>query len=142
MHEIVKMGVTMRFKTKVLLVAVPAAAVVVAGTAVAVGLHIRRSRRKRESSFLPDEVRSSLEDLCLLKGEDFVPDKMGNSRYQRKLEFLTDRQLIGVYVVLNAVKVLHDRGVNVHDLSKQDVAREIVALHNAAHGKHDRRALL
>ena len=132
----------MRFKTKVLLVAVPTFAVVAAGTAIAVGLHLRQMRRKRDSSFLPNEVRSSLEDLCLLKGEDFVPDAMGTSRFQRKLEALTDRQLIGVYVVLNAVKVLHDRGINVHEMSKQDIAREVVSLRSAAHGKHDRRELL
>jgi len=132
----------MRLKTKILLVAVPTVTVVAAGTALAVSLHFRRLRRRRESSFLSSEVRSSLQGLCMLKAEDFVPDGLGTSLYQRRLESLNDRQLIGVYVVLNAAKVLRDRGVDIHSMSKQDVATEIVRLHETLHGQHDRRAII
>ena len=132
----------MRLKTKILLVAVPTVAIIAAGAAVVVGMHIHRLRKKEESSFLPNEVRSSLEDLCLLKAEDFAPDKMGSSRYQRKLESLTDRQLIGVYLVVNAAKVLHDRGVDIRHMSKEDVAHEVSMLRSAVHEKPDRHELL
>ncbi len=132
----------MRLKTKLLLVAVPTAAVISTGALVVLGLHFRKLRRKQESSFLPSEVRGSLEELCLVKAEDFAPDKFGSSRYQRKLESLTDRQLIGVYVVINAAKVLRDRGVDPRQLSKEDVIHEVSQLRNAVHGKHDRRELI
>ncbi|MBR3235900.1 MAG: hypothetical protein IKG11_09830 [Atopobiaceae bacterium] len=132
----------MRLKTKLMLVAIPTAAVVVAGTAVAVAIHIKRKRRKINSSFLPEDVRNSLQDLCSLKGEDFVSDGVKASLYQRRLESLTDKQLIGVYVLIKAAEVLRGRGIDIHDLSKEDVVSEVSMLRDAAHNKHDRRELL
>lgn len=132
----------MRLKTKILLVAIPTAAIVATGTVIAVGLHIHRLHRKKAAAFLPDEVRNALEDLCRLKAEDYAPDKLGTSLYQRKLNTLTDRQLIGVYLLIKTAEVLHSRGVNIHHLTKDDVRTEVTRLRDAAHDRHDRRALL
>ena len=45
-------------------------------------------------------------------------------------------------MVVNAAKVLRDRGVDIHSLSKEDVAHEVTMLRSAVHGKHDRHELL
>ncbi|MDO4805936.1 MAG: hypothetical protein Q4A07_01675 [Coriobacteriales bacterium] len=132
----------MRLKTKITIAAVSAAAITVAGVVVVVRVHRRRHRRKEASSFLSADVRDALQGLCSLQGEDFVPDGLGSSLYQRRLESLTDKQLIGVYVVIKVAEALRARGVDVRQISKEDLLNEVGLLHNVTHNKSDRRELL
>jgi len=98
----------MRIKTKMALVAAPMAVAVVAGTVVAVRVHLRK---KRVRQFLPNDLRASIEGLLRLKGDDFVPDGLGTSLYHRKLAQMSDRQLLGVYALVKAGEVLRREGV-------------------------------
>ena len=132
----------MRLKTKIMLAAVPVIAVAAVGTALAMRAAIKKHRQKRAASFMPQEVRASLEELCSLKGEDFVPDKLGNSLYQRRLEKLTDRQLIGVYAAIKTAEVLRGRGVDLHNVSKADIAEDLISLRAMAHERKGRQELI
>lgn len=131
----------MRLKTKIMLVAVPAAAVALTGTLVAVHVRRRIKRKREASSFLSADVRDAVQGLCSLKGEDYLPDSLGSSLYQRRLESLTDRQLIGVYVLIKVAEVLHARGVSFQQLSREELMHEAIALRAKAR-HHDRRDLL
>ena len=124
---------------KVIVAAVPVVAVAVVGGVAAAVLHLRQKRRKEASSFLSAEVRNALQTLCSLKGEDFIPDSLGTSLYQRKLDSLTDGQLIGVYVVIKLVEVLRGRGVDFRNLSKDNLAGEVLSLRDATHSFGNRR---
>ena len=128
-----------RVVRKVIVAAIPVATVAVAGGAALVALHIRQKRRKKASSFLSAEVRNALQSLCSLKGEDFVPDGLGSSLYQRKLNSLTDKQLIGAYVAIKLVEVLRGRGVDFRNLSKDNLVSEVLSLRDATHSFGNRR---
>ena len=132
----------MHLKTKIIIAAVPVAAAAVAGVVIVTRKHLRRLRRKEDSSFLSNDVRDALQALCSLKGEDFVPDGPGTSLYQRRLDELTDRQLIGVYVLIKVAETLHARGTDFHQLSKAEVLREVALMRDATHRKHSRHELL
>ena len=127
----------MRLKTKIMLAAVPAAAIVLAGTVIALRVQRRRMNKRQETAFLPEEVRAVLTDLCTLKGEDFAPDGMGSSVYQRRLETLSDKQLIGVYIAIKTVEVLRARGTNIGSISKQELARELRSVASNKPSRHD-----
>lgn len=114
----------MRLKTKLILAAVPTAAAVIAGTAIVVIHKHRKKRRKTREDykvFMSDNVRHSLEELCKLNSEDFIPDGLGSSLYQRRLETLGDAQLLGVYVAVKLVEVLRGEGLSAKNLSKKDL---------------------
>ena len=132
----------MRLKTKITIAAVSVAAVVTAGSVVAIRTYVRRRRHKAATSFLSADVRDALQELCSLEGSDFVPDKLGSSIYSRRLESLTDRQLIGVYVTIKVVEALRIRGVDIQQLSKDDLFHELSLLQEVVHNKNDRRDLL
>ena len=127
----------MRLKTKIMLAAIPVATIVVSGTIIALRVQRRRMRKRQETAFLPEEVRAALTDLCCLKGEDFVPDGMGASVYQRRLETLSDKQLIGVYVAIKTVEVFHGRGVNIATASKKEIISELRNIAGQKPSKHD-----
>ena len=132
----------MRLKTKIMLAAVPVIAVAAVGTALVMRKAIQKHREKKAASFMPAEVRASLEELCSLKGEDFVPDKLGNSLYQRKLGKLTDRQLIGVYAAIKTAEVLHGRGIDLRNASKADIAEDLISLRKMTHERKGRQELI
>lgn len=132
----------MRFKTKIKLAVASATAITVVGTVIVVREVLRRRRVKQDRSFMSDEVRVALEDLCTLKGEDFVPDRIGTSLYQRRLASLTDRQLVGVYVMIKLGEALHKRGVDIHQLSRQEILAEAVRVHKSVHQGKGRQELL
>ena len=132
----------MRLKTKVMLAVVPAASLVAAGGIVAAAVALRRSRRKRASSFMPGEVRAALEQLCSLKGSDFIPDGLGTSLYQRRLSSLTDRQLVGVYVLVKLVEALRNSGLDLHGLSKQELADNMSLVRGTLHQREGRQEVL
>ena len=115
----------LKLKTKILLAAVPAAIITGTVTIVALRIQKRRLRKREASSFLSEDVRTALQELCNLKGEDFVPDGVGTSLYQRRLESLSDRQLIGIYLLIKVAEVLHARGATVHSLSKAELVSEL-----------------
>jgi hypothetical protein len=128
----------MRLKTKIMLVAIPVTTIVAAGGAIALAMHFRRLRRKKATSFLTGDVRNALQDLCSLKSEDFISDERKSSLFQGRLETMTDKQLIGIYVALKLVEVLRNRGVDIHQLSKEDVVSELSTLRAATHDSHGR----
>ena len=107
----------MRMKARVLLATIPVVACLAVGAAVA----IRRRGRKKRERVMPDEVRTSVEQLLLLKGEDFVPDGLGTSLYERKLHTLTDRQLVAVYALVKLGEGMRARGIDVAHLSIHDI---------------------
>lgn len=130
----------MRLRTKIALAAISTTAVVTIGTIAVIRHH--RNRRKHAHDFLPEEARSSLVELCSLKGEDFVPDGLGTSLYQRKLASLSDRQLIAVYVAIKVGETLRARGVDLHQMSKAEIIHEAERLHHTPKDKDFRRELL
>ena len=130
----------MRLKTKLMLAAVPATAVALTGTIVIVHIQHRRRRRREISSFLTPDVRDAIQELCSLKGDEYTPDTIGSSLYQHRLETFTDRQLIGVYLLIKVAEVMHARGVSVRGASKEDLISEAIVLHKTIHG--DRHELL
>lgn len=132
----------MRLKTKITIAAVSAAAITAAGVVVAVRVHQRRCRRKEASSFLTADVREALQGLCSLQGEDFVSDGLGSSLYQRRLESLTDKQLIGVYVAIKVAEALRARGIDARQISKEDLLNEVGSLRKITRNKKDRRELI
>lgn len=132
----------MRLKTKITIAAVSVAVVATTGAVVAFRTYTRRRRRRAATSFLSADVRDALQELCSLEGSDFMPDKLGSSIYQRRLESLTDKQLIGVYLIFKVVEALRIRGVDVHQLSRDDLIHEVNLLHEAVHSKNDRRELV
>jgi len=117
----------MRLKTKIILAAIPASAAIVVGTVLVIRRHLKK--RKHAHDFLPEEARGSLEVLCSLKGDDFVPDRLGTSVYQRKLESLSDRQLVAAYVAVKLAETLRARGVDFHSMSKAELALEAQKLY-------------
>lgn len=132
----------MRLKTKIIIAAVPVAVATAAGIVIATRKHLRRLRDREASSFLSDDVRVALQALCGLKGEDFVPDGLGTSLYQRRLDELTDRQLIGVYTVIKVAEVLRGRGADLHQLSREDLLREAASMRDATRRRQNRHELL
>lgn len=132
----------MRLKTKVMLAVVPAASLVAAGGIIAATVALRRRRRKRASSFMPEEVRATLEQLCSLKGADFIPDGLGTSLYQRRLSSLTDRQLVGVYVMVKLVEALRNCGLDLHGLSKKELADNVGLVRGVFHERDGRKEVL
>ena len=130
----------MRLRIKIALAAVSTAAIVTVGTIAVIRHH--HNRRKHAHDFLPEEARSSLVELCSLKGEDFIPDRLGTSLYQRKLESLNDRQLIAVYIAIKVGETLRARGVDLHQMSKADIVHEAERLHQTPKDKDFRRELL
>lgn len=116
----------MRLKTKIMLAAIPASAAIVVGTVLVIRRHLKK--RKHAHDFLPEEARGSLEMLCSLKGDDFVPDGLGTSIYQRKLETLNDRQLVAVYIAIKLGETLRARGADFHHMSKAELTSEAHAL--------------
>lgn len=132
----------MRLKTKIIIATVPLAAAGVAGVVIVAHKHLRRLRKREETSFLTDDVRNTLQKLCDLKGEDFVPDGLGTSLYQRRLYELTDRQLIGVYILIKVAEALRSRGTNLNQLSREQLLHEAGVIRNAMRHKQDRRELL
>ena len=130
----------MRLKTKIILAAIPASAAIVVGTVLVIRLHL--NERKHTHDFLPEEARGSLRELCSLKGDDFVPDGFGTSVYQRKLESLSDRQLVAVYVTIKLAETLRARGVDFHQMSKAELALEAQKLHADIKDKSVRHYLL
>lgn len=129
----------MRLKTRIALAAIPVAAAVVAGIAIGVRTHMRRRKKREAASFLSDESRIALQKLCDLKGDDFVPDGLGLSMYERTLDSLTDGQLVGVYLLIKVVEVLRARNVDMHQLSKEELA---ITIREAAHNKQGRKEML
>ena len=131
----------MRLKTKIMLAAIPAAALALTGTIIVVHVRRRRQRKREASSFLSPDVRDALQGLCSLKGEDFVTDGVQSSLYQRRLESLTDRQLIGVYILIKLAETLRARGISLRGLSTEELVSEAITLRAAAHN-HDRHDLI
>ena len=132
----------MRLKTKIIIATAPLAAAGVAGVVIVAHKHLRRLRKREETSFLTDDVRNTLQKLCDLKGEDFVPDGLGTSLYQRRLYELTDRQLIGVYILIKVAEAMRSRGTDLRQLSREQLLHEASVVRNAMHHKQDRRELL
>lgn len=134
----VKKGVEKAFDTdglsKAVLVAVPVVTVVALGGVVVLAVHHQNEQRKKAASFLSSDVRDALQSLCSLKGEDFVPDGLGSSLFQRRLNTLTDKQLIATYVLIKMAEVLRARGTDVRSLSKDNFVKEVLTLRNIAQG--------
>lgn len=140
----------MRLKTKLIIAGVSVAAAAITGAVVVVrkkrqskkNQKKKHQKKKQKSSLLTEEVRVSVEELLRLKGEDFVPDGLGTSLYQRKLGTLTDRQLMGVYALVKTGEVLRQRGVDLRSMSKADVDEVVSGLRMALDNKEDRHELI
>lgn len=130
----------MRLRTKIALAAISTTTVVIVGTIVII--RHRHNRRRHAHDFLPEDAHSSLVELCSLKGEDFVPDGLGTSLYQRRLASLNDRQLIAVYIAIKVGETLRARGVDLHKMSKAEIIHEAEKLHHTTKDKDFRRELL
>lgn len=98
----------MRLRTKLIVAAVPLAAVTVVGTIVAIKRHRRRKRGRR----IPDFAREAIEDMLKVRSEDFISSELGNSLFQKKLEKLTDRQLIVLLALVELGVVVRRRGID------------------------------
>lgn len=101
-------------------VAVPTAVVIVAGTIVVKKLRERKRKRKNLGHKMPEQLRSAIEELLTLQGQDFVPDGLGSSLYQRKLATMPDYQLVALYALAKAVEVLRNRGIKIQGASKEE----------------------
>jgi hypothetical protein len=130
----------MRLKTKILMVAIPTVSAMAVG-AILVARH-KRKKRRHAHDFLPKEARDALVELLDLKGEDFVPDGLGTSIYQRKLETMSDRQLIGAHLAIKVAEILRERGLDLANLSRDDVIHEVRELRKSAKGKDTRQDLI
>lgn len=111
-----------KIKLMAVAIAVPTAAVIAAGAFAVYKLRDRKRKRKREEKGhqMPEQLRSSIEELLSLKGQDFVPDGLGNSIYQRKLATMPDYQLIALYALVKAVEVLRNRGIRMQGASREE----------------------
>ena len=111
----------MKLRTKVVAIAVTSAAVAAVGAFVVVHTLRKRTKervalaRKPSSHPSPREAREQVRELLRLRGEDFIPDGLGTSLYQRRLNTMNDRQLlillaltqVGVYIREQGVDPLH-----------------------------------
>ena len=132
----------MKLKTKLIMAAVPVASLAVAGAVVGVGAALAKRRRKRAASFMPEEVRAALEQLCSLNSAAFLRDGLGSSVYQRKLGSLTDRQLVGVYLMVKLASTLRDRGVDLRLLTPTQLKGEMGLIHGTLQKRASRTELL
>jgi hypothetical protein len=131
----------MRLKTKIIIATVP---VVVTVTAVAVRVITKKliPEHKEKKMILPGEVRAGIEEIIWLKAEDFVPDGLGTSLYQRKLSTMSDKQLIGIYAIVKVGDVMRQRGVDPHMPTIREVDEAIKELRAMTATKQGRREIL
>lgn len=118
-------------------IAAPVVIVCVAGVVI-----VKKLRERKEDSIVPASSKRPIEELLLLKGEDFVPNDMDSSLYQRKLASMSDRDLIVLYALLKVGEVLKNRGVSVHTASKEDRHAALQEFRTALSSKSGRSALL
>lgn len=130
----------MRLKTKIIAVAIPTVSAIAVG-AILVARH-KRKKRRRGHDFLPKEAHDALVELLDLKGEDFVPDGLGSSLYQRKLNSMSDRQLIGVHLAIKVAEILSTRGIDLTQLTHDEVIGEVKTLRKTAKNKDTRQDLI
>ena len=120
-----------RIKLMAVAIAVPTAAVIAAGAYAVYKLRERKRRREREEKGhkMPEQLRSSIEELLSLQRQDFVPDGLGKSMYQRKLATMPDYQLIALYALVKAVEVLRNRGSRIQGASKEERHEAVQQFH-------------
>ncbi len=133
-------------KIKLIVTAVVVAVPIAVG-AVGVALIKRRLSKKAEQGrkgrkLLPDNARVSIEELLMLKGQDLVPDKLGKSLLERKLDSMSDRNIILLYALVKVGEVLRSRGVSVRGASKEDVHEALATFSNITSESHSRKDLL
>ena len=105
---------------------VVAGAVVVSTTVAAVA--IVRVVRRRRNRILPQGVRKLMIELMEMQGEDFLPQKLpgggiGKSLFIKRIERVDDRKLMAIFALVEVGYFLKASGIDVRNLSKDDLRR-------------------
>lgn len=127
-------------RLRMIAIAVPT--VLLAGTTAAVVVVHRRRKRRRARGFLPKRARNALRELLGLAAADFVPDGLGKTLYQRKLDRMNDRQLLILFAVVKAGSILRARGVTSQELSPSVRSEALDAYRSAMETGAEREAML
>jgi hypothetical protein len=133
-------------KIKIIATAV-VVAVPITVAAVGISLIKRHMRKKSEKGrkgrhLLPDNAREPIEELLLLKGQELVPDKLGKTLLERKLDSMSDRNIILLYALVKVGEVIQARGISVHGASKEDVHEALATFSDVTSKSHARKDLL
>ena len=131
----------MKLRTKIAMIAVPAAALGAFATITVVRTVRKHRRRKaRHAAFkrpnpvvavarghvVPAQTREQVEELLRLRGEDFVPEGIGTSLYQRRLGKMSDKELLALFALTQVGAYAREHGVDpLHpsDEAKAEAAR-------------------
>ena len=106
-------------RNKYLLIGAPIVAGVAMG-AVAVIL-VRRHRRHKRGRFMPEDVRGAMEDMLKVQASEFTIGELGQSLFQRKLEKMTDKQLITLFALVEVGRLVRSRGIDVRRPSAVEI---------------------
>lgn len=131
----------MRKEKLVLAAAVAGGAVVTVGT-VALAIHRYRKARRNRHKFMPQDTREGMERILCLQASEFVPDGLGSALAERKLAYMSDPQLLGLYALTKVVKVMRTRGVDLENPSKEVVEQGIQEFQTLAADQEGRHELL
>ena len=129
-------------KEKLVLVAVVAGGAVITVGTVAFAIHKHRMARRNRHKFMPKDTREGMERILCLQASEFVPDGLGAALAEKKLSYMSDPQLLGLYALTKVVKVMRTRGVDLENPPKEVVEQGIQEFQTLASDQEGRGELL
>ena len=131
----------MKKEKLVLAAAVAGGAVVTVGT-VAFVIHRHRLARRNRHKFMPEDTREGMEKILRLQSSQFVPDGLGAAMAEKKLAYMSDPQLLGLYALTKVVQVMRTHGVDLENPPKEVVEQGIQEIQTLASDQKGRKELL
>ena len=129
-------------KEKLAVAAAVAGGAVVTVGAVAFAIHRHRKARRNRHKFMPNDTRAAVEKILCLQASEFVPDGLGAALAEKKLAYMSDPQLLGLYALTKVVRVMRTRGVDLENPSKEEVEQGIQEFQALASEQTGRNELL